>query len=170
MHLQQSHPEWKALKAAAQAKAQVLRRTLTKPCPYCLETRFDLQHHWKQCYMITLLSFLECRLSPIVPPQPASSVGLSPSPQYELSGREGAPALCELHDAAAGHRLLPTFQETQGRRFGGGHAVRADPLSHSPGHSFGDSIILDGDQGYGQREGQGQEQRQRQADPISQVS
>ncbi|CAE7361477.1 unnamed protein product [Symbiodinium sp. CCMP2592] len=61
VHLQQSHPEWKALRP---------------------ESRIDLQHHWKQCYMITLLSFLECWLNNTFPA--IASTALDQSDQREL--------------------------------------------------------------------------------------
>ncbi|CAE7668683.1 unnamed protein product [Symbiodinium sp. CCMP2592] len=61
VHLQQSHPEWKALRP---------------------ESRIDLQHHWKQCYMITLLSFLECWLNNTFPA--IASTALDQPDQREL--------------------------------------------------------------------------------------
>ena len=46
-----AHDERVQLYDAALGKARVLRRSMTKPCQFCKETRFDLQQHWRRCFM-----------------------------------------------------------------------------------------------------------------------
>ena len=66
---------------------------------YCQESRLDLQHHWKQCYMISLLSFLECWLPPDVLSSPSFVEASSKSNVIHRShGSTRVESLCELHD------------------------------------------------------------------------
>ena len=59
LHLSANHPEWCAAWTSILDRAAIFRRALTKPCPFCLEQRFDLQSHWKRCHVITSCCFIE---------------------------------------------------------------------------------------------------------------
>ena len=59
IHLVNSHACWTDLWPRVLELAALMRRAITKPCIYCLESTFDKQSHWKRCHVITLCCFIE---------------------------------------------------------------------------------------------------------------
>ena len=59
LHLARVHAEWNALAPLTHSRAQVMRRVVTRPCRYCLQTRFTVDQRWKFCYMLNVCCFLD---------------------------------------------------------------------------------------------------------------
>ena len=164
VHMHQAHEEWRNLLPRALAKAQVLMRSVKKPCAYCGLEKFDKQHHWKQCSVIVMLTFLDTLIGANSEPKL-----LSKHPDGDCNGQSGVAVVHELHDTRFGSAgRFPHDQEaSQCHRRGGRGAF----LYLNGGYSSlgctnglsGDSIALgpaerSEDQRQGQRQGQGQGQ------------
>ena len=162
VHMHQAHAEWQNLLPHALAKAQVLRRSVKKPCTYCGLEKFDKQHHWKQCSVIVMLAFLDTLLGATSVPKPLSKL-----PDGNCNGQSGVAAVHELHDAhLGGAGRLPHDQATSQchRRGGRGAFLYLNGGYPGPGctHGLPDvSVTLEpAERSAGQRQGQRQRQGQ----------
>ena len=170
VHMHQAHEEWRRLLPRALAKAQVLRRSVIKPCAYCGLEKFDKQHHWKQCSVIVMLAFLDTLLGADSEPKL-----LSTHYDGDCNGQPGVATVHELHDASFGRTRRPTPDQAEAKcqRWGAG---RGALLYLNGGYSSlgrtdglpGGSIALESTdrpegqgQGQGQRQGEGQEPQPR---------
>ncbi|CAE7499118.1 unnamed protein product, partial [Symbiodinium sp. CCMP2456] len=79
VHMSRSHGVWAELLPAVLERTVLMKRMITKPCPYCLERTFDLQTHWKRCHVIMVCCFLELYAKRNVAHSDSKSAGHSQS-------------------------------------------------------------------------------------------